>query len=292
MYDASGRLFGKPRTTSTTASVPGLWTMQQQIEAKRADLWPIAPVPGDPFPAAYRSLIDNFASTKYYVDALKGSDLSAGTSRETSLATLDKAIEIAPGGSMIVVYPGSYHNPNTYTSMYDSYYSSVIIDRNKSLQIVCAPGQVMLTGTDLGRRDFGHYTFLNVNSKIYGAIIYRNNGGRTANFSTAISRSGQGALYNCVFREVGTNGYFSLHYANGYVTFSNCLVIGGSWTGNYNGTGAFLYSASNNASVSAASSNIGNGLGKAINLDWSVDSISYGVYSGTYAWNFSTLTYS
>lgn len=40
MYDASGRLFGKPRTTSADASVPGLWTMQQQIEAKRAGLWP------------------------------------------------------------------------------------------------------------------------------------------------------------------------------------------------------------------------------------------------------------
>lgn len=40
MYNASGRLLGKPRTTSSEASVPGLWTMQQQIEAKRASLWP------------------------------------------------------------------------------------------------------------------------------------------------------------------------------------------------------------------------------------------------------------
>ena len=39
MFDASGRLLGKPRTTSTDASVPGLWTMQQQLEAKRAGLW-------------------------------------------------------------------------------------------------------------------------------------------------------------------------------------------------------------------------------------------------------------
>ena len=41
MYDASGRLLGKPRTTSASASVPGLWTMQQQIEAKRASIWPL-----------------------------------------------------------------------------------------------------------------------------------------------------------------------------------------------------------------------------------------------------------
>ena len=40
MFDASGRLLGKPRTTSTAASVPGLWTMQQQLEAKRSSLWP------------------------------------------------------------------------------------------------------------------------------------------------------------------------------------------------------------------------------------------------------------
>lgn len=40
MFDASGRLLGKPRTTSTAASVPGLWTMQQQLEAKRSISWP------------------------------------------------------------------------------------------------------------------------------------------------------------------------------------------------------------------------------------------------------------
>ncbi len=40
MFDASGRLLGKPRSTSTSASVPGLWTMQQQLEAKRSFLWP------------------------------------------------------------------------------------------------------------------------------------------------------------------------------------------------------------------------------------------------------------
>ena len=47
MYDASGRLFGKPRTTSSAASVPGLWTMQQQIEAKRASSWPV--INDDPY---------------------------------------------------------------------------------------------------------------------------------------------------------------------------------------------------------------------------------------------------
>jgi hypothetical protein len=41
MFDASGRLLGKPRTTSTAASVPGLWTMQQQLEAKRSNSWSI-----------------------------------------------------------------------------------------------------------------------------------------------------------------------------------------------------------------------------------------------------------
>ena len=40
MYSSSGGLFGKSRTTSVDQSVPGIWTMQQQLEAKRSLLWP------------------------------------------------------------------------------------------------------------------------------------------------------------------------------------------------------------------------------------------------------------
>ena len=40
MYDASGRLFGKSRTTSGNQSVPGIWTAEEQIQAARENLWP------------------------------------------------------------------------------------------------------------------------------------------------------------------------------------------------------------------------------------------------------------
>ena len=43
MY-GSGGLFGKSRTTSASQSVPGIWTMEDQIQAARENLWP-GPVP-------------------------------------------------------------------------------------------------------------------------------------------------------------------------------------------------------------------------------------------------------
>jgi len=40
MYSSSGGLFGKSRTTSVDQSVPGIWTMEEQIQAARQNLWP------------------------------------------------------------------------------------------------------------------------------------------------------------------------------------------------------------------------------------------------------------
>ena len=40
MYSSSGGLFGKSRTTSVDQSVPGIWTMEEQIQAARHNLWP------------------------------------------------------------------------------------------------------------------------------------------------------------------------------------------------------------------------------------------------------------
>jgi hypothetical protein len=39
MYPSSGGLFGKSRTTSVDQSVPGIWTMEEQIQAARQNLW-------------------------------------------------------------------------------------------------------------------------------------------------------------------------------------------------------------------------------------------------------------
>ena len=40
MYSSSGGLFGKSRTTSVDQSVTGIWTMEEQIQAARQNLWP------------------------------------------------------------------------------------------------------------------------------------------------------------------------------------------------------------------------------------------------------------
>ena len=80
------------------------------------------------FLETYRTLINDFSSTIYYVDENNGSDSNAGTD-VARFATVDKAVETASSGNMIVVYNGTYNNPNTYTSQYDAYYSSVLIDR-------------------------------------------------------------------------------------------------------------------------------------------------------------------
>jgi hypothetical protein len=40
MIGFNGGLIGKARDTSTTASVPGVWTPLEQIKAKRGDVWP------------------------------------------------------------------------------------------------------------------------------------------------------------------------------------------------------------------------------------------------------------
>jgi len=293
MIGLNGGLVGKLRDSASAQSNPGVWTAREQgIYKAIAGKWPTAPVPGDPFPPAYRSLIDNFASTKYFVDATTGSDSNTGTSFATAFATVDKAVTTASSGNMIVVYPGTY---NTGFSI-DSYSDAVFHDQGKALTVVCAAGQVKLQrSTSSSKRDFACLGVTNAGTSLYGAIIERNNGGRTTNYTVAMLRYTRGSVYNCVLREVGSNGYFSLIYdnSNGYWKLDGCLVLGNTWTANYTGGGIadFINSASNNASVAITGSMSNTAVGKTINSDWSVDSASYGVYSGTYGWIQTTFTY-
>lgn len=299
MIGFNGGLIGVPRDSIGSQSNPGIWTPnEQKLYRGIAGRWPTAPQPGDPFPAAYRSLIDNFASTKYYVDALTGSDLSAGTSHETAFATIDKAMTTASSGHMIVVYPGSYTNNTTgYYSGY-SYSNHLIGDGSKSLQIVCAAGQVSISGSNTGARDYHAVSFGNADSKIYGAILNRNNGGRVNNYDTAFlgknSAVVRGEIINCVIRETNANGRFGLVYDNSNTswTIDSCLLIGTTFLGNYSGGYyATIKNSASNANPSITGTMLNNGMNKTINSDWSVDSTSYGVYSGTYAWMQSTFMY-
>lgn len=296
MIGHNGGLIGVPRDSISSQSNPGVWTPNEQMLYRGIPgRWPTSPQPGDPFPVAYRSLINNFASTKYYVDAVSGSDLSAGTSHATAFATINKAIVTAPSGSMIVVYPGVYNNLQVLNA---SYAGSVLYDLGKQLQIVCAAGQVKITNASLlatySGRDLAACILVS-GSNVYGAIIERDNGGRSLNYAVAFLRFTRGNMYNCVIREVSSNGRFSLIYdnSNGYWKLDGCLVIGSTLLNSYSGGtyAEFINSASDNASVAITGSMTNTVTGVTINSDWSVSSTSSGVYSGTYAWYLSNFTY-
>lgn len=256
------------------------------------------------FPTAYTTLISSFIGTKIYVKTT-GNDSNAGTEENSPKATIQGAISSATSGSMIIVYPGSYTNNTSGNASGSSYSGQLLTDENKNLQIVCAPGQVKITGTNSGARDYHAIGFRNSSSKIYGAILERNNGGRSNSYETAfISFSAgeglvTGQIYNCVFREINANGAWSMHYDNGGGAnwlAEGCLFIGSNWTNNYSGGGNTItrFSASNNSSWTTSGTFTGNSKPVTITSKWGVGSTSYGVYYGTYAWveAMTTQTYS
>lgn len=296
MIGFNGGLVGIPRDSIGSQSNPGIWTPNEQsLYRGITGKWPTAPVPGDPFPVPYRNLINTFTSTKYYVDAVTGSDLSAGTSSNTAFATIDKAVTTAASGSMIVVYPGVYNNLQITNTSYEG---GPLTDRGKVLQIVCAAGQVKITNAALlatySGRDIPACVLV-AGSNVYGAIIERDNGGRTLNYAVGLLRFTRGNMHNCVIRDVSSNGRFSLIYdnSNGYWKLDSCLVIGSTWLSNYaGGTFAdFINSASDNASVSIGGNMTNTVTGVTISSSWSVSPPSNGVYSGTYGWYLTTFTY-
>jgi hypothetical protein len=285
-------------TANLQVGYSGFNTQTNQVEVYNGTAWVIftGSTSGSEFPTAYQSLINGFAGTKLYVKTT-GSDGNAGTSESSPKATIQGAISAASTGSMIIVYPGTYTNNTSGNASGSSYSGQILTDEAKNLQIVCSPGQTKLTGSNSGARDLHSVGFRNSSSKLYGLIIERDNGGRTNNYSNAfigfsagegISVTGQ--IYNCVFREVNSNGQWAMHYDNsGSANWlaEGCLFIGANWLGNYSGGGntQTRYSASNNASWTTSGTFTGNQRPVAISSDWSVGSTSYGVYYGTYAWN-------
>ena len=252
------------------------------------------------FPAAYTSLISNFSGNKIYVKTT-GNDSNAGTTEDSPKLTVQSAISAATSGSMIIVYSGSYTNNTSGNASGSSYSGQLITDENKNLQIVCAPGQVKISGSNSGARDYHAISFRNSSSKIYGAILERNNGGRSNSYDTAFisfsagEASVTGQIYNCVFREINANGSWSMHYDNGGVAnwlAEGCLFIGNTWTGNYSGGSntTTRYSASNNSSWTTNGTFTGNSKPVAITSTWGVGSTSYGLYYGTYAWDEAAVT--
>ena len=253
---------------------------------------------GGQLPPAYQQVIDAFTGTKYYVDPA-GSNGAAGT-EVAPWQTINHATATAVTGSMIIVKPGTYQQ-STVMFEDNSFTSKIYWDNGKNLRVVCSPGQVKIIGpaTDPGERDFHHIIQTNSSSKLYGCIIYRNNNGRTNNYSNAIfgyptPAANTGEVYNTFFRETGSNGQWSLHYDNpndhSWKAF-NSSFMGSNWVGNYTG-GSSTQCVNCAGSVAWVSSGTNTSplQNATFNNDFSCQSSTQGVYSGTYAWDPAKVT--
>jgi len=244
------------------------------------------------FPTAYQSLINSFA-TKYYVST-SGSDSNSGT-EASPYATIGKAISVAGNNQAIIIQPGSY----TVTNSGPGSYGERMFAFSTTTTIIGAPGRVTVTeASNLGARDNHIFGMRNIDCKIYGLIIKRDNNGRANNYETAMwgydASDPYGEVYNCVIQELNANGTMSHFYDNtnsGIGRLYNCTIVASNWLSSYSGSSSQItqntaLTSSNPFSLFGTSTNNVNGV--TINpTTYSLTNYSnstYGVYSGTYAW--------
>ena len=248
------------------------------------------------FPDAYDSLVDAFTGTIKYISASTGSNSNSGNSVGAAFLTIDYALaqNTSATPTMFVILEGTY--TLTPTSVNGS--SVGLTDGGNHREFVCAPGKVIIQHTASGAdRDSAIFNMGNINSKIYGAIIKRNNNGRTTNYTVAYFRfnSAKGNFYNCVFSETNANNQWSYQYDNyGYnnLALRNCTFYHlAAPSGNYTNAGTCLTIDSVfNTTVTTG------GTETNVLKSQTVDATTYattgvttaGVYSGTYAWNGAT----
>jgi hypothetical protein len=256
----------------------------------------------DFFPYTYYDLISSYATVKYV--SATGSNSNDGNSKDTPYLTVENALSVVSSDAntvAIVVLPGTYSISATATATFAGFCSSGIKDGNLPRVFICSPGQVIFNITDsTALRDFSPIEFQNSQSAIYGAIIKRNNGGRTNSYSTAFfndeTSAFKGKAYNCVYQEVNANNLWSLQYDNGNnstADINNCVIYTGAngvndWSGS---TGARLTSSVFNYTYGSTSMSLVDTV-----TNQSVDPTTYvttgqttrGVYSGTYDWGGTT----
>ena len=253
-------------------------------------------------PKIYYDLIQAHTGTKYYVDAYGGNDSGNGSETQPWL-TPPKAFDTAETGSMIIIRPGTY----IYTRTGEleggdfegvNYSNAVVWDTLsggtvKELKIVCYPNLVILRASapdTADPRDFHSGSLRHPNSYIYGAIIERDNGGRTDTYSNAFfAHNGgyedvKGSYYNCVFKEINAVQRYSITYGNtnGGCQFvaKNCLFIADTWQNNYDSNsqhGTLYNCASNDSNFNTSSdASIENNVVKNItyNADYSINNIT------------------
>ena len=253
------------------------------------------------FPNAYDDLVDAFTGTIKYISLSTGSNSNTGNSATAAYLTIDYALaqNTSATPTMFVILEGTYVVSGTAHS--DGYATFGLKDGGNHREFVCAPGRVTIQFTATGsERDSPIISFSNTNSKIYGAILKRNNSGRTTNYTVAYFRGGvdgatKGNFYNCVFSETNANNAWSYQYDNsGYnnLALRNCTFYHlAAPAANYTNAGTCLTIDSVfNTTITTGGTETNVLKSQTVNASTYVTTgvTTAGVYSGTYAWNGTT----
>jgi hypothetical protein len=246
----------------------------------------------------YNNLVDGAAVVKYV--SASGSDSNNGNTVTTPYLTIAQALSATSGTATtvtIVILAGTY-NISATSGGTGSY---CINDGGNPRRFVCAPGQVIINCTDAtGSRDFAPIYFGNASSTIYGAIIKRNNSGRTLTYGTAFFNDTtvlfKGSAYNTVFQETNANNIWTIQYdndSNGGGKVYNCTFYNGAnGSGDYSGGASLVITDSvfNTTYGSSSATFTGVLTSQTVNATTYVTTgvTTKGVYSGTYAWNGTT----
>lgn len=245
------------------------------------------------FPDAYSTLVSSYTGTVKYISST-GSNSNNGDSVTAPYLTIDYAITQTSAISrvMYVVLAGTY----TMTAVSDGR-SVGIRDGGNERVYVCCPSRTTIQWTaTTADRDCVMIAFTNTASAIYGAIVKRNNNGRTTNYMTAYFQGAtKGNMYNCVFSETNSGNLWSYqydNYATNNIAIRNCTIYNAAApASNYTNAGTCLTIDSVFNTTCATGGTETNVL-----KSQTVNSTTYvttgvttaGVYSGTYAWNGTT----
>ena len=252
------------------------------------------------FPDSYDSIVTGSASVKYV--SASGSDSNNGNTVTTPYLTIAQALSATSGTATsvtIVILAGTYNI--SATALANGYGAACISDGGNPRIFVCSAGQVIINCTDATAvRDFAPLNFVNSSSAIYGAILKRNNSGRTTSYTVSVLNdetvSFKGYAYNTVFQETNSNNAWSVQYDNnGNSTgkLYNCTFYNGAnATGDYSGGAGLVITDTVFNTTYATSSATFTGVltSQTVNATTYVTTgvTTKGVYSGTYAWNGTT----
>ena len=274
--------------------------------------------PVERFSEAAKAFINSFSGDKKYIDITNGSDSNNGDTDATAYQTLGYAQAQTAAINTAVMYvikPGVYDlTPALIPAVTGSHSSVGLSDGGLPRTFFCAAGQVILQWVS-GGRDCPMVNFENTNSAVYGAILKRDNNGKTLGYSIPMFNSttaySRGDFYNCVFQETNASGDWGLMHdalgansgtantlgvmatvvnncsfyttenaANDYTTSTNLVLNNSAFSHIWGANSASV----RNNTVSAQTMD-------ATTYKLTANNTTHGVHSGTYAWDAMWITF-